>query len=562
MLFSQLAIGQTLYTFNGGGTTGDWSDPSVWTTDPTGSTSIGATVPTSSNSVVVTNSFILTLRTTLNAAATPSSVTIQRGGTLNLVTTTAPAPITSGGFAPLARLAGQGTLRIGRPYFPVVTNNDFDDANTGTVEYYNWAAGSTNDLPTGVMYNNLRLLNTNTAVIGNAYTVQLDYNLTVNGNLTLLRASNGVAGTLVTLNMGKTANTARTLTVLGNINVGNGTRLGVTAVNGVHRINASGSFTNDGTVNLRNGADTQTALLNFTGTTEARFAVNNSTDLGILRVDKGIDSQVLLDITGAINFASSAGYLRLNHAGNGDILQLVNGITRLGENITLPRIHNGNPAILTDPAGWYQLGTELPVGSGNYTSPTLWIDGATVNNDTPSADLFVIYGVLRISGGTLTSRSDGGLVIREDGQFLMEGSGNAIVNKFRPSSNPSGTRTHRGSFTMTGGTLTVDGVSNPNSTFEDGFARFALPYTTQAFRMSGGTIEVKVPNSNPSNNTNDLDGFFHVGVDPNNAAVTGGTIKLFLPSTGTNCKVLSTAPLWNLSIIRAATGGTSKSTLR
>jgi len=28
------------YTFNGGGTSGNWNDPATWTTDPTGSTSL------------------------------------------------------------------------------------------------------------------------------------------------------------------------------------------------------------------------------------------------------------------------------------------------------------------------------------------------------------------------------------------------------------------------------------------------------------------------------------------------------------------------------------------
>ncbi|MEJ7660083.1 MAG: hypothetical protein WKG07_10930 [Hymenobacter sp.] len=70
-------------------------------------------------------------------------------------------------------MSGQGTLRVGAPYFPAVTTNNFDDANTGTVEFYNWPAGPT-ALPTG-QYNNLRLLNTTAT----AYVVQLDNNLTL-----------------------------------------------------------------------------------------------------------------------------------------------------------------------------------------------------------------------------------------------------------------------------------------------------------------------------------------------------------------------------------------------
>ncbi|MEJ7660084.1 MAG: hypothetical protein WKG07_10935 [Hymenobacter sp.] len=91
--------------------------------------------------------------------------------------------------------------------------------------------------------------------------------------------------------------------MLGDITVGVGTYLGVTAVTGAHILNASGSFINNGTVNLHNGTtnDSQVALLNFTGGTDANFACNGPTDLGRLQVDKGVDSQVLLNVTSTVN---------------------------------------------------------------------------------------------------------------------------------------------------------------------------------------------------------------------------------------------------------------------
>ena len=51
--WSTLAMGGTLYTFNGGGTTGLWTDAGTWTTDPTGSTSINSRIPNSGDDVVV-----------------------------------------------------------------------------------------------------------------------------------------------------------------------------------------------------------------------------------------------------------------------------------------------------------------------------------------------------------------------------------------------------------------------------------------------------------------------------------------------------------------------------
>ncbi|MVN76585.1 T9SS type A sorting domain-containing protein [Hymenobacter sp. HMF4947] len=534
IFWSNLAIGQTLYTFNGGGTSGNWNNSNTWTTDPTGSTKVASRVPTANDNVVVTNSFVVSVTDPI--ATTGLKVTIQRGGVLDLTSSTAT-------FAQLSSLSGQGTLRIGAPYFPSIAmgNNNFDDANTGTVEFYNWPAGLTVlPQPTSGQYNNLRLLNTTAT----AYTAQLDNTLTLTGSLTLTRTNTTVATPLVSFNLGKTASTNRTLNVQGDIAVGAGTALGVTAVTGSHTLNAGGSFSNAGTVNLHNGTtnDNQVALLNFMGATDANFACNGPTDLDILQVNKGIDSQVLLNVTGTAS-STAQGNLRLNHVGNGRLLVLINGVAKFGGNIYLAKIHNGNvensPA--NDPAsGWWELGSPT-------TSPTLWVAGAQIYNDNASA--FIIYGTYRISSGTLSTKTPDAMVIREDGQVLIEG-GVTSVNKYRPSSTSA---THRGSFIMTGGTFeslgTVARLGN------DQFARFSIPYVTQAFRMTGGTLRVQNPN------TNGIDGLFHIGVNPNNAIVSGGTIEVILPGSNVNGTILTTAPLWNLTIKKAAAAGTSKALL-
>ena len=509
-------MGQTLYTFNGGGTSGTWTDASIWTTDPTGSTSINPRIPMNGDNVVVTNSFVVYVNSAVTS--TGLSITVQRGGVLDLTTPTAT-------FATLNSLSGQGTLRIAAPYFPVVTNNNFDDANTGTVEFYNWTTTpSILPLPVSGQYNNLRLLNTTAT----AYVAQLDNNLTLTGSLTLTRTNtNGP----VTLNLGQTASTNRTLNVQGDITIGTGTFLGVTAVAGSHTLNASGNFVNNGTVNLRNGVDTQAALLNFTGLTNANFACNGSTDLDILRVDKGIDSQVLLNVTSTVNVSGTLqGNLRLNHSGSADILKLVNGVTKLGNNIYLLKISN-------DLSNGFQLGS-------SSTSPTLWIAGATViNNNEP---LIAVYGTYRISpGSSFSSTFDAGMVVREDGQVLIEG-GTTSVNKFRPSRTSAN---HRGSFIISGGLFECTGTTG--TSVDDKFARFCVPYVTQAFRMTGGTIRTQVPNPNGA------DGLFHIGVTPNNAIVTGGTIEVILPNSNINGKILTTAPLWNLVIKKSGNTGTS-----
>ena len=524
-------MGGTLYTFNGGGTTGNWTDAGTWTTDPTGSTSINSRIPVAGDVLVVTNSYVLTL--TADVALTSLAVTVQRGGMLDMGINKFTGTLDS--------LSGKGTLRIGAPYFPTVTTNNFDDANTGTVEFYDWKSTQTLPIPGSGLYNNLRLLNTTTT----AYVAQLDANLTINGSLTLTRTN----GTPVTLNLGKAASNNRTLNVLGNITIGTGTVMGVTAVAGAHVLNAYGDFVNNGTVRLHNGNvtgnDTQAALLNFTGATDANFACNGPTDLGRLQVDKGIDSQVLLNVTSTVDNTTGTafGNLHLNYFGNGRILILVNGVAKFGNNVYLNKIHNGtvynSPA--NDPnSGWWELGSST-------TNPTLWIAGATVFND--NAILFAIYGTYRISSGKLSTLTPDAMVVREDGQVLIEG-GTTSVNKFRPSSTSS---THRGSFIMTGGTF--ESLGTVPFPLDDQFARFSVPYLSQSFRMSGGTLRVQNPN------TNGIDGLLHIGVNSNNAIVSGGTIEVLLPSSNIDGKILTTAPLWNLTVKKPVTGGTSKALL-
>jgi fibronectin-binding autotransporter adhesin len=549
VFWSGLAMGQTLYTFNGGGTTGDWNTASTWTTDPTGSTAINQRVPKAGDNVVVTNSYVVTLSSNIATSITGLNVTVQRGGQLDLKTFTLPA---------LNSLSGQGVLRIATAYFPSVTTNNFDDPNTGTVEFYNWPAGaSTLPRPASNFYNNLRLLNTTSA----AYTVQLNNDLTLSGNLTLTRTV-ALTGTpqpsAVIFNLGSTTTaTARTLNVQGDINIGAGTTLGIAAVNlptavpagggtavqTFHALNAYGSLINNGIVNLHNGTtdDKQTALLTFMGATDAKFACNGPTALSALQLNKGLDSQVLLNVTATVaSGGSSASNLTLNQIGDGRLLILINGVIKFGNNIYLPSIHNGTIANNgVAGSGYYELGSPS-------NSPTLWVDGATVINKALGT---TIYGRLRVSNGTFESITPYATVLREDAQVLIEGTGTVNVQKFRPSAVTNGV-SPRGSFVMTGGLLDCRGT-NTASTIETGYSRFSMPYPTQSFRMTGGTIRVQ----NPDGTT---DGAFHIGVDPNNAIVTGGTIEVLLPNTNTNAKVLSTAPLWNLTISKASATGTSK----
>ena len=70
--------------------------------------------------------------------------------------------------------------------------------------------------------------------------------------------------------------------------------------------------------------------------------------------------------------------------------------------------------------------------------------------------------------------------------------------------------------------------------------------------MTGGTIQVE--------NSENAAGMFHIGVNPNNASVTGGTINVVLPASAANATILTTSPLWNLTISKAGTAGLAATT--
>ncbi|MBK7478253.1 MAG: hypothetical protein IPI69_00010 [Bacteroidales bacterium] len=79
---------------------------------------------------------------------------------------------------------------------------------------------------------------------------------------------------------------------------------------------------------------------------------------------------------------------------------------------------------------------------------------------------------------------------------------------------------------MSGGTLNIEG-NTLNISGLGIYASFSLPYPDNVFRMSGGTINILSPTtvSGSANNFSLL-----LGMNPNNASVTGGTVNITIPS--------------------------------
>ncbi|TYZ10098.1 T9SS type A sorting domain-containing protein [Hymenobacter lutimineralis] len=519
LLGSTLARAATYYTFTGGGTTGNWDNAATWTTDPSGSTSVNPSnvVPGANDAVLILNGYTVTM--TANISSSNLAVTIEKGGVLDMGTSQFTQTLPS--------LSGQGTLRLSSTSFPVVTTNNFDDANTGIVEYYNLVDNAVLPTPASGQYNELRLLNT----LATNRNMVLNSTLTLNGALTLSRTGTGT----LSFTMGNGA----ALTTNGDVTVGTGTswRSNQTG-NATSTVTASGNITvaSGGSIvfyytnGLSGGRKvTSTTNITFTGTNDRTLTANGTTTLNAITVSKGTSSQFVQRIV-----AASAGLFSLN-ATSGNIIILDKGTLRLSSNITVNFVNatNGND------------GYTIPASAG------LWVDGATVTVASAVKGGLISEGLFRISAGSFTSTGNDGSVIGDQGSYLIEG-GTMTVEKFSPVK----TGTPLGSFTISGGVFNLqDSGAQLNN--QQGFARFSVPYPTQSFTMSGGTINLKdTESSGPGKNTG-----IEIGVQATNYSVTGGNVNVMLPGETNRkdqlFKISSTAPFWNLNITKPLAGRTS-----
>ncbi len=479
---------------------GDWADPNTWTIDPSGSTLVSPVVPSSGDNIV-----ILPGRTVTTAVSrTVSSVILENGATLDFGTTTGNS---------IGAISGEGTLRISASVSPVIlptgTFTNFVAPNGGTIEYYNLPATSV--LPNIATYNNLRITNSS----GVTFNAQVNASATINGNLTISRSGSGDANFLF-----GTGN--NTYSVGGNVFIGAGCRLGITGTN-QHNFSINGNLTVNGQIVLQNGAahtaSAGRAILTFRGATTnnvASIAAGATATFFDFYVEKNDGFELFVDAspTSTVNFW-----------GAGIGVEPINGILRLGPNLTVPRLGS-------NVGGNYDLGSSTRL-------PVLWIDGANVT-DGGTGGAIVPYGTLRITAGSLTcTNGQRSVVLRESGTFQIDG-GTVNMGLFR-TSNQLSIGVHRGSFIMNGGTFNLDG----NSSLSSDYAIFSIAYADNGFRMSGGTINISRPGTSG--------GGLMIGSNALNYNVTGGTINLNV--TGNfNFDITSRAPLWNLNVARTTAG--------
>jgi fibronectin-binding autotransporter adhesin len=483
------------YTF----ISGDWSTPGIWTTDPTGLTSVSPAVPGAADAVFIINSKSVTNTVT---ARTVTATFIQLNATLDLGTITGNN---------LGTVTGLGLIKISATSFPLGTFTAFVDVTGGTIEYYD-VAGT---LPSNLTYNNLILSNStgaaNTLVFPNGTNPT---NYTINGNLTF---NNTGAGSLQ-VTLGNAAANVINLIVNNNITITTGVTFNAGFFNAIHQIEVFGNFTNNGLVQFSNSAQFTAALngavnVKFSGPSSAFLSCDGLTNVYSLIVNKGIDASTSIQVN-----SSAPGNLQL--FSNGDAVQFITGTLRLSVNNTLTRVNGGSLFLIP-------------------TAARLWIDGASMLLDG-SANGIQVNGEFEITSGNFSIGNEG-LILGLSGLISIDG-GTNTVEKIRP---VVAVGAQAGTFSMTGGVLNVDGTTAGSGSAD--FPRFCLPYTGQGFFMSGGILNIADPETGTA-----VDGGLLLGCT--NFNVTSGNINLTIPASASNFNLNSSVPLFNVNINKAGAG--------
>jgi hypothetical protein len=484
---------------------GDWSDPFIWTTDPSGTTLVGSATPGAADNI-----FVLNGRNISTAIArTVLSCDIQGGGSLDLGTITGHA---------LGTVSGQGLMKLSSNVFPTGTFTSFVSSTGGTIEYYNFGGAGTN-LPNQNTYNNLILSNSTLTDQTLIFPSAAAITYTINGNVTITKTNVGA----MNIRLASAANVIN-FNITKGLTVGAGCSLTCSNFNAIHNIRVGFDFVNDGTVDLSNNAQfvaatSGAANVIFSGLQNSNFNCNGQTDVYSLQVNKGTDQTYILSV-----ISNNVNNLKL--FSNGNAMVITAGTMRLTANNSFTRINGGG---------------NFDVSTAQNEAGCLWIDGADMLLNA-SANAIVVYGKFRMSAGNFSIGNEG-LVIRISGEILFEG-GVSTIEKYR-SSTIAGF--HIGSFTMTGGILNVDGSTTGSSNADS--PRFSHPFPGQSFKMTGGTINVSSPETGTAAN-----GGILIGNDAANILVTGGTWNVTIPASATNFNICSSAPFYNMNILKAGAG--------
>jgi hypothetical protein len=559
-----LGAGVAWYTYGGGG---DWTDPTTWTQDGSGSTLIPAVggVPTGLDNVVILSG--ATVFMDINNVTVAS---LELSGELVLGTSSG---------HDFTIIYGNGKMFLdgsaGLDNFPDGVVSLFaDPVLGGTVEYNGNGNGTgTLTLDTQREFNHfilnldqstdeLVLLN-DLAINGNFTLTQGDFQINDNTSTTIINlAVNGDA--LVDSNASLTVGQGNTI---GSYTIQGGTMPGVGNYHNIfHQITFANDFTNNGTVRFTNQTapvyneftSTGAATVRFTGASNNTVSLFGTTDFYNLVVNKGNDQTYILEINSdnTSNFAlygpNSVGRVEDSpySSANPEVrkaLWIFNGTLHLTGNISIPTLSEGNNI----------------TGNGDYPigqNAALWMDGANITvyttaddasqvpagasgvNTGSSNQALSLYGTFRITNGFFGTRASGGFIFwnAAAGNILVEG-GTVNVSQLRSAGGGTGTN----SYIQTGGTVVVRGSSGQSGEVDNGYALFSMHLQDGVFAMSGGTLRVYGQQSGGTVFINSADGYY---------SISGGDL-IVENTTDANAEIASTTPFWNVTLEK--NGGTA-----
>lgn len=495
---------------------GNWTDPATWTTDPSGSNIINpsSSYPSTFDKAVILNGRTVTVTNNNNSV---TQLDIREGAILDVQGTN------NHNFG---TIMGKGRLRSTTGDLPEGVYTLFTQAGAGTVELYDQITTSpTLDKTT---FNNLEINANPGRTVNIGSTTQINGNLLVKGGVLNI---NSPAGSSVT--------------VEGNIIVSSGAVFGMgnTGTNQRELI-VKGNFENEGTVTFSSNAtanytadpDRGVTLVFNNPAQNQSFVVNGVTTLDRLIVDKGTDDTYMLDVN-----ANNNSNFRLYGKNNSDYnypaeppvlynqkaLDIYAGTLRLGSNISIPRL-------LTTSGTTNQYAFVIDQDAA------LILDGANVAvTDQTNNSTIIVYGKLKVAGNsTFTALGRQGIILREYGVVDIEGTPTINITALRTSSRTVD-GAHRGTLIMKGGTMTISGNSLATS-----HPSLALPFPDNTLQLSGGTINISNPSYYGGTNSNES---WLVSSNPENISITGGTVNIY--ANGTNARVNSTAPFFNLNLL-------------
>lgn len=553
---SQLVAQNTYYTFNGSSTT-DWSDPLRWTTDPGGGGFPGAGIPAggpgggggggaaTDRIIVRTGATVEVIFNNLQLA----EIELQQGATLDL--------LDSDGHS-LGTITGTGTIRLeptatsgATEYeFPAGGWNSFLSATGGTVELSGGPGEVTlANLNANVNYftNDDLSINSSTAFtnLTNFYTFNnlvlsgtgnKDFPINrfkFNGDVNITESATwNFLGNLRVRIFGDLVNSSNAPTGLNTP--------GLTAAADYDNISTNQFYLKGDLINQGNGGSQmiftpKTGLSNATVNSvvvifddhfdNQALVCNGPINLEALVINKGSDQTYRLDIT-----ADAPNQFNLFGRTN-------TGAPNVDDWDTEKALALNSGTVSLGPNCYARLST-----GGNYNvnvDARLLVNGGTAEQTGGPAT--VPYGTLQISnGGTMIANVGSGVTIRESGVILVE---DGLLEARQIRTSVLGGALHLGAYIQTGGTTHLFG-GGPGANR----ARFSLPYATNVFQMSGGTLRIN--SQNLVNQGGIHERGFDVRSNSANFAVTGGTVELVMDGDLTRRFAFnSTAPIFNLNII-------------